>query len=177
MIKEQIADAFQRHFHQFGFKKTSVDDVAREMKISKKTIYQQFSSKEEILQYIIQLNAGIILNQMMAHLSLQTDENAKLTELIRLIHRLAREFHRSNTAFELQFRLDIAEAAYHKAYSKILNDLIKTGVENGEFYCVDVPTVIHFVVLIVSESLRLSFDRPENSPEEETIRIVQKILS
>ena len=44
--RERIADVFKKHFTYFGFKKTSVDEVAKELKISKKTIYQFFSSKE-----------------------------------------------------------------------------------------------------------------------------------
>ncbi|MGD9101586.1 MAG: TetR/AcrR family transcriptional regulator, partial [Anaerolineae bacterium] len=51
--KEQIADAFQKHFNHFGYKKTSVGDIARELKISKKTIYQHFSTKEEIFYYVV----------------------------------------------------------------------------------------------------------------------------
>ena len=176
MIKDNIADAFQRYFHQFGFKKTSVDDVAHEMQISKKTIYQHFSSKEEILHYVIQRNAQVILGQMIAQIRQDGDEARQLDQLIHLIHKVANDFQRSNVASEFQFRMEIAEEAYHQAYSKIIADLITAGVQKSVFHCIDLNTTIHYVDLIVTESLRLTISHPEESPEEETLQAVQKIL-
>ena len=50
---EQIADVFKKYFHHYGFKKTSVDEVAAELHISKKTIYSYFESKEAIFAELI----------------------------------------------------------------------------------------------------------------------------
>ena len=52
-LKDQIADSFQKRFNYFGLKKTSVDEVAKELHISKKTIYQNFSTKEEVFYYVV----------------------------------------------------------------------------------------------------------------------------
>ena len=41
-------------FMKYGFFKTTMDDLARELKISKKTIYKYFSSKESLINAIIQ---------------------------------------------------------------------------------------------------------------------------
>ena len=51
--KQAIADAFKKHFQHFGFKKTSMDDISNELHVSKKTIYQYFSTKEEIFYYVV----------------------------------------------------------------------------------------------------------------------------
>ena len=52
--KEQIAEVFGRHLSRFGYAKTTLDEIAAEMHISKKTIYAHFDSKAEIYAYIIE---------------------------------------------------------------------------------------------------------------------------
>ena len=45
-------------FNQKGYRKVSMDSVARELRISKKTIYKHFSSKEEILETVLRTRLG-----------------------------------------------------------------------------------------------------------------------
>jgi AcrR family transcriptional regulator len=47
-VKEEILDISKKHFDRFGFKKTTLDEIARDMKISKKTIYEHFEDKEDL---------------------------------------------------------------------------------------------------------------------------------
>ena len=53
MKKEKIIEASRNLFHQFGFKKVSMDEIAKEAGVTKKTIYMYFNSKEELLKYFI----------------------------------------------------------------------------------------------------------------------------
>jgi AcrR family transcriptional regulator len=54
MKKEQIIETARELFHQFGFKKVSMDEIAQTAGVTKKTIYTYFGSKEELLKYFIQ---------------------------------------------------------------------------------------------------------------------------
>lgn len=51
--KERILSFAEKKFSQNGFYKTTMDELAKEMKISKKTIYKHFSSKNELVSAII----------------------------------------------------------------------------------------------------------------------------
>ena len=53
MKEEQIIETARKLFHQFGFKKVSMDEIAKEAGVTKRTIYAYFSSKEELLKYFI----------------------------------------------------------------------------------------------------------------------------
>jgi AcrR family transcriptional regulator len=53
MKKDQIIEAARKLFHQYGFKKVSMDEIAKEAGVTKKTIYLYFYSKEELLKYFI----------------------------------------------------------------------------------------------------------------------------
>ena len=52
--REQVIEAARKLFHQFGFKKVSMDEIAKEAGVTKKTIYMYFASKQELLKYFIQ---------------------------------------------------------------------------------------------------------------------------
>lgn len=47
--KQKILDAAHKLFHKFGIRSVTMDDVARDLGISKKTIYQFFQDKDEIV--------------------------------------------------------------------------------------------------------------------------------
>jgi AcrR family transcriptional regulator len=49
-----ILDAALRVFGQYGYRRTSMDDIAREAQIGKGTIYLSFASKEEVFQALAQ---------------------------------------------------------------------------------------------------------------------------
>lgn len=49
----QILEAAAKLFARFGFKKTSVDEIAAEAGIVKSTLYQHFKGKEDILLAVI----------------------------------------------------------------------------------------------------------------------------
>jgi TetR/AcrR family transcriptional regulator, regulator of autoinduction and epiphytic fitness len=48
--RTEILDAALRVFGQYGYRRTSVDDIAREAGIAKGTVYLSFASKEEVFQ-------------------------------------------------------------------------------------------------------------------------------
>jgi AcrR family transcriptional regulator len=80
-IIEQIEDKLFKE----GFYKTTMDDVASELGMSKKTIYKFFPSKEDLVMAI----AKHFMNRMKSKIvpALNTDKNAieKLAELINIL--------------------------------------------------------------------------------------------
>ena len=44
--RDQVIEAARKLFHQFGFKKVSMDEIAKEAGVTKKTIYMYFESKD-----------------------------------------------------------------------------------------------------------------------------------
>lgn len=53
MKKKQIIEAARKLFNKYGFKKVTMDEIAREANVTKKTVYTYFSSKEELFKYFI----------------------------------------------------------------------------------------------------------------------------
>ena len=53
MKEEQIVDTARRLFGKYGYKRVSMDEIARESNVTKKTVYSYFKSKEEILKFFL----------------------------------------------------------------------------------------------------------------------------
>ncbi|AKD58029.1 TetR/AcrR family transcriptional regulator [Spirosoma radiotolerans] len=57
-MKERILDEAERLFWKYGVRSVTMEDIARKLGISKKTIYQHFSDKEQILYQVIEGKTG-----------------------------------------------------------------------------------------------------------------------
>lgn len=53
MKEEQILEAARQLFKVYGFKKVSMDEIAKKAGVTKRTVYKYFSSKQELLKYFI----------------------------------------------------------------------------------------------------------------------------
>ncbi|WP_258104839.1 TetR/AcrR family transcriptional regulator [Marinoscillum sp. MHG1-6] len=52
--KEKIVEGAKRLFFQYGVRSVSMDDVARELTMSKKTLYQYFTNKDELVNEVLE---------------------------------------------------------------------------------------------------------------------------
>jgi AcrR family transcriptional regulator len=175
--KETIADQFQKHFNHFGYKKTSVDEIARELQISKKTIYQHFSSKEEIFYYIVSRVARWYRARMEKELAVHPTYRARVEHLVRMIFAESRKWLRENDAFEFKYKYEIAELAFQDTYESLIADLIEKGTQAGEFSAPQAELTGRFVHGIIAESEKLLASNPDLAVEESTIEAILKLLA
>jgi AcrR family transcriptional regulator len=63
-IVQKIVAAARRHFLQHGFRGVTMDDLAVEMGMSKKTLYVHFRSKQDLLAAVIENKIGELEAQM-----------------------------------------------------------------------------------------------------------------
>lgn len=174
--KEAIADSFQKHFTHFGFKKTSVDDISNELHISKKTIYQYFSTKEEIFYYVVSRIARQYLQSMEVDLAQFTSVRKQLPHLIRLIFAEAKKWLKGNDAFEFRYKYEIGELAFKDAYSALIRKILEQGMKKGEFAQAPLDLTVSLIQGMISESMRLVTANPDLDVEEHLIRAILKLM-
>jgi len=81
-VREQVVQAARHVFARFGFKKTALDDIARESRKGKSTIYYYFKSKDEIFKAVIDAEAEIRAKAIEAQISQIEDSMLKLKTYI-----------------------------------------------------------------------------------------------
>jgi AcrR family transcriptional regulator len=148
---EKILEVTQEKFFKTGFYKTTMDEIASELKMSKKTIYKLFPSKNDLVEAIAMRFTEQMKNKIVP--MLQADKNAveKLAGLIILL---------SNTAGKIGDRM-FGELKDHfpSVWQKVdsfrtemmfgnITRVIDQGKREGLF--IDYPTPIIMSVFINS---------------------------
>jgi AcrR family transcriptional regulator len=81
-LKEKILNHARERFLRDGFAKISVDELTSDLSMSKKTFYQAFENKDELIEEIVQRKLAEINANMDRILSADTDFVHKLQEFI-----------------------------------------------------------------------------------------------
>jgi AcrR family transcriptional regulator len=68
-IRDQIVSSARNIFNRYGFKKATMDEIARAMGKGKSSIYYYFKSKEEIYEAVVNYEAGILKNEILKSVS------------------------------------------------------------------------------------------------------------
>jgi AcrR family transcriptional regulator len=63
-FKKKIIITAGQIFSRYGFKKTTMDEVARALKMGKSSIYYYFESKEEIFEAVVLYEANVLRNEL-----------------------------------------------------------------------------------------------------------------
>jgi AcrR family transcriptional regulator len=174
--KNEIADVFQKYFNQYGMKKTSVDEVAKELRISKKTIYQHFSTKEEAFYFVISRIADQYRASMEAKLVGKATREERLVGLVKLIFAESRPWLKKNKAFEFKYKYEIAQLAFQDSYSALIHKWVEEGMQAGEFPKKPVGMSVRFFRGILAESMGALAEDPNADIEESAVEAVIKIL-
>ena len=83
-MRESIINAATQIFTRFGFKKTSMDDIAKSLRMGKSSIYYYFKGKEEIFQAVVDKEADQLRLKVNKILSSNDDTMSKLRSYVKL---------------------------------------------------------------------------------------------
>ena len=163
----RIAGAFEKHFRHFGFKKTTVDEVAAELGISKKTIYKAFNSKEDIFRFIIGRKAEsrkALVEDEIKELDTATE---KLEAMIRINFREFRKIHCNKKITPDSFnKTEMASSVFRKTFFQLLKDIVEEGIENKEFGTCESNMTVRYIQSLISETFICVIEEPESPYEE-----------
>ena len=82
MKEEQIVDTARKLFGKYGYKRVSMDEIAREANVTKKTIYSYFKSKEDVYFAVIESELERLSDKMDEVAARRIRPQDKIIELI-----------------------------------------------------------------------------------------------
>ncbi len=147
-VKNRIITEAHGLFHRNGYRSTSMDDLAKHLAISKKTIYQYFKDKDELVLEVSKLHISIEKEEFKG---ITRDSQNAIDELFRVGQWLKDSFRDMNPAvlYDLQ--------KYHQEAWKIwlkyknetiknfVTDNLKRGIEDGSFREDIIPEILAIV--------------------------------
>lgn len=128
--QEQIIKGSARVFFKYGIKSVSMDDIARELGISKKTLYTHVSNKTELVQKILDLQLDCQCYEKDCIREKKLNAIAVLLEVSKMINRHLKEMHPSVTYDLQKYYPELFRKYLDKKREELFVD-IKQNMEQG----------------------------------------------
>lgn len=160
--KKYIVQTAREVFMEKGYKNVTMKDIVEACDISRGGLYLYFGSTQEIFQEVMKLEAeeadDLFLDKITEDttaadiLALFLKEQKK--EILRKKNTLTVATYEYYFAHEMSKKNNVLKKQFDSAVI-ILQKLIETGVENGEFYCEDSLGAARNIMFVL-EGLRIS---------------------
>lgn len=174
--KERILEQAHKMVMQFGMRSVSMDDIAASLGISKKTIYQFFADKDELMEIVV---ANIIeRNKNTCEQERKIADNA-IHEVFLVMDMMAEMFRTMNPSlmFDMQKYHPAAFKRFQKHKSEFLYNTISDNLRRGiseELYRPDLK--IDLVARFRVESMLIPFNPEFQSHTHFTLAEMQQEL-
>ncbi len=163
--KDRILRGAEKLFSRYGIKSITMDEVARQLAISKKTLYQFFPNKDELVYQVAERH---LIEDSKRWIENQDVTNSALEEVIGMSMCLRREMSEMHPAmvFDLQRMYPRAWGLFEGQKTELFYKSIKRNLERGirEGHYRDTLD-LDLMARLRFELIKVSFD-PEVFPPE-----------
>jgi AcrR family transcriptional regulator len=143
-IRERILVVAERLFRQIGYQKTTVGDIAKELRMSPANVYRFFDSKKAIHEGVCRSLMGEVEAAARVILAKPGPAPARLRELLTTIHRMNSERYVGDSKLHEMVEIAMEESwevcvAHIRGITETIGGVIAQGVASGEFEASDIP--------------------------------------
>jgi AcrR family transcriptional regulator len=137
-VKEKIVSVAQNTFQRYGFRKTTMDEIAYAARKGKSSLYYYFKSKEEVFQAVVEKEAGLLRSEINQNVGKCSTAVEKLQVYITTRMKGFRNWGNFYVALKDDYlsNLDFIEkirAKYDKNEIESITQIIREGIESNEF--------------------------------------------
>ena len=130
-VKDKIVEKAASLYMQFGIRTVTMDDIARDLSISKKTIYQYFKDKRELVNTICSVNLKMEAERFEGT-SIESDNSVHELILVSKCLRESMQEMKVNIMNELQKFYPEAWAMYRDFKSGVMKESIMKVIRRGQ---------------------------------------------
>ena len=174
--KEQIAEVFEKHLARYGYAKTTLDDLAREMHISKKTIYVHFDGKREIYAYLVDRMAAEEKLKLAAAVATMPSFSDRVEAVMKHVLEMGRVHIQETSETEWMQELEVAGDAFRKANGDLIRELVQAGMDAGEFPQGDALLVEKMAAAMIVEYLVIVNGDPSYDRDQELLERIRRFI-
>jgi AcrR family transcriptional regulator len=173
VIRDGILDATERLLARYGYRKMTVEDIAREVGVGKGTIYLHFNSKEEVVLSHVDRIVDRLKKRLeeIANSSAPAPMRLRLMLLTRVLFRFDSIQHYTQSLNDLLAALRpgllARRARYFDEEAQILADVLNQGKDAGEFEFDDALSTAYALLHATNSLLPYSLSTMELGEREE----------
>ena len=143
--RERILVVAERLFRQIGYQKTTVADIAKELRMSPANVYRFFDSKKAIHEGVARILMGEVEEAASKIVAKQGPAAARLRELVISVHRMNSERYVGDSKLHEMVEIAMEESwevcvAHMHCITETIAGVIAQGVASREFQAADLPT-------------------------------------
>ncbi|RKX70562.1 TetR/AcrR family transcriptional regulator [candidate division WOR-3 bacterium] len=141
--RSSIIGAAQSLFARFGFRKTTVDEIAKAAHRTKSSVYRYFRSKEDIFRTIVEEENQMLRKVIQKVIEAEDDPKAKLRSYVLVRMKILTELSNFYSALRDEylerypFIMKIRES-YLSDEVQLIKEILNSGIERGVFEIKDV---------------------------------------
>ncbi|MCM3869365.1 MAG: TetR/AcrR family transcriptional regulator [Pyrinomonadaceae bacterium] len=171
--KDAILDATERLLARYGYRKMTVEDIAREVGVGKGTIYLHFPSKEEIVLSHVDRIVDRVKERLRTIAASDSAAAVRLRSMlmIRVLFRFDSIQHYTQNLNDLLAALRpgllARRARYYDEEAQILVDVLNQGRDAGEFEFDDTLSTAYAMLHATNSLLPYSLSTSELGEREE----------
>jgi AcrR family transcriptional regulator len=155
----KIIDTACSIFSHYGFKKTTMEEIAQATRKGKSSIYYYFSSKEDIFKAVVEMEAEEIKAELHKKISNVEDPIERLkiyiTVRMRKINKLTNIYSALKSDYLSQFEfIEEIRKSYDLDEVKAVAGIIQDGIEKGKF-TVDDPHLSAVAIVTAMKGLEI----------------------
>ncbi|TPQ37428.1 TetR family transcriptional regulator [Bradyrhizobium guangdongense] len=142
--RERILEVAERLFRQIGYQKTTVGDIAKELRMSPANVYRFFESKKAIHQAVARALMGEVELEARRIVAKPGPVLDRFRELLTTIHRMNSERYVGDSKLHEMVAIAMEEdwdvcVAHIECIAMIIGQVIAQGVASGDFEAPDLP--------------------------------------
>ena len=143
--RERILVVAERLFRQLGYQKTTVADIAKELRMSPANVYRFFDSKKAIHEGVACTLMGEVQAEAERIVAQPGPAKPRLRELLKTINRMNTERYVGDSKLHEMVEIAMEEdwdvcVAHIECITRLIAEVLAQGVASGEFETPDVPT-------------------------------------
>ena len=136
--REQILVVAERLFRQIGYQKTTVADIAKELRMSPANVYRFFDSKKAIHEGVARSLMGEVETEARRIAAARGPAAIRLRDLLRTINRMNTERYVGDSKLHEMVEIAMEESwevcvAHMELITSIVGEVIAQGAASGEF--------------------------------------------
>ncbi len=181
--RDAILEAARRRFLRFGAPKTTMDEVAREARCSRTTLYSHFRNKQDLYARLLAQDAEAFIREASGVLETGESAGEKIRRIVEITRRTYARNHvmRLAVAGDAEMSLEPVAHAFTREQEQRIVDLLRRvlaqGVEEGSLRPIDTERVAYLMfhlgqVLVERETAGLG-----DYPFDEIVALMHEVFA
>ena len=152
--KSRIVAVAKEMIALYGFKKTTMDEIAAKARMGKSSMYYYFKNKEDIFAEIVRIDSDHFRKKLNDAIQSAYSTQDKIMQYVRtrMLHlKELSNYYKTltNEYLDHYFFIEQVREDFYNFENKTLSDLINAGIQQNIFAPCDVDVAVHMIAIAI----------------------------